>query len=266
MIREDKAEFADLIGGLLETYHQAEPSARVMQNWWIALEDLSLDLVRRAVQMYMRTGKYVPKPSDIRGMVNDAIKTRWFSADEAWAHAQRALDESDTVVWTREASTAFNSAQPLLAMGDKVGARRAFEAAYDRAVSMAIEEHRHPVFLVSEGWDKGRRTEVISRAQAEGFLTSEQAARYLDHLPSGMTESALVIAGMVTGKVTPHPSANAQHFAEMMREALASVNEEQAQKMRQKHEARMAAKASFESKRQAATEALKSLFVRDGAK
>jgi len=264
MIREDKAEFAELIGGLLETYHQPEPSARVMKNWWTTLEDIPFEVVERAVAQFMRVGKYHPKPSDIRGMIEDALKARWFSADEAWAHAQRALNESDTVVWTQEASRAFHVAQPLLEMGDKVGARRAFEAAYERAVAAAAEERRQPQFMVSEGWDKARRIEVISRAKAEGFLPVEQADRYLADLTSEMTENALVVAGMVTGKVAPHPSAQTQAFAEMMRQALASVNEEQAQKMRAKQAARQAIKDSFEAKRNAVVETLQSRLEKSG--
>jgi hypothetical protein len=265
MNREDKTEFAELIGGLLETYHQPEPSVRVMKNWWSTLADVPFEVVERAVAQYMRAGKYPPKPADIRGMIEDAIKARWFSADEAWAHAQRALDESDTVVWTQEASRAFSVAQPLLEMGDKVGARRAFEAAYDRAVCNAAEDRRQPVFMVSEGWDKARRIEVISRAKAEGFLTADQADRYLARLQTEMSDNALVIAGMVTGKVAQHPSAQTKEFAEMMRQALATANQEQAQKMREKQAARMASKAAFESKRKAATEALQALLEKEAA-
>lgn len=265
MNREDKTKFADLIGGLLETYHQPEPSSRVMANWWSTLEDLPFEVLERAVAQYMRTGKYPPKPSDIRGLIEDALKARWFSADEAWAHAQRALDESDTVVWTQEASRAFHVAQPLLEMGDKVGARRAFEAAYERAVAAATEERRQPVFLVSEGWDKARRIEVVSRAKAEGFLPAEQADRYLAELQTAMTENALVIAGMVTGKVAPHPSAQTKELAEMMRQALASVNEQQAQKIRAQESARKATRDELEAKRKAATDALQSLLEKQEA-
>jgi len=265
MIREDKAEFAELIGGLLETYHQSEPSARVMKNWWSTLEDLPFDVVERAVAQYMRTGKFPPKPSDIRGMIEDALKARWFSADEAWALAQRALDESDTVIWTPEASSAFHVAQPLLEMGDKVGARRAFEASYQRAVGAAAEERRQPQFMVSEGWDKARRVEVISRAKAEGYLPAEQADRYLSTLQTELTENALVIAGMVTGKVTQHPSAKTKELAEMMRQALAAANAEQAQKMRDKQAARDASRNEAEAKRKAATEALRALLDKQEA-
>lgn len=261
MNREEKAKFADMIGGLLETYHQPEPSSRVMANWWSTLVDLPFEIVERSVTQYMRTGKYPPKPSDIRGLIEDALKARWFSADEAWAHAQRALDESDTVVWTQEASRAFHVAQPLLELGDKVGARKAFEAAYERAVATAAEERRQPRFLVSEGWDKARRIEVISRAKAEGFLPEDQADKYLADLTSGMTETALAVAGMVKGNVIPHPSAQTQEFVDMIRQALASATEQQAQKMREKQDARTASKAALEAKRKATTDALEKFLA-----
>ncbi|MBU2834431.1 hypothetical protein HF673_01195 [Acidithiobacillus thiooxidans] len=256
MNREDKAQFAELIGGLLETYHQPEPSARVMKNWWAALESFPFQGVEWAVSQYMRTGKFPPKPADICGMIDDALKSRWFSADEAWAHALRALDEYETVIWTHEAAKAFEIAKPLLEMNDKVGARRAFEAAYLRAVAQAAEDRRLPVFLVSEGWDHKRRLEAISRAKAEGFLTTEQADRYLSRLSSEMSDDALMIAGLVTGKVSPHPSAKTKEFADMMRRALASATEKQKQAEMVKQAERQATKDAFEAKRKAMLEKL----------
>lgn len=94
----------------------------------------------------------------------------WLSANEAWSLALPAADERNTVVWTSEASKAWSVALPLLEAGDKVGARMAFIAAYERHVSTAKSEGRQPVHEVSAGWDAAGRELAIQQAQIAGLL------------------------------------------------------------------------------------------------
>lgn len=94
----------------------------------------------------------------------------WLTANEAWSLALPAADERNTVVWTSEASKAWSVALPLLEVGDKVGARMAFIAAYERHVSTAKSEGKQPVHEVSAGWDAAGRELAIQQAQIAGLL------------------------------------------------------------------------------------------------
>lgn len=117
----------------------------------------------------------------------------WLTANEAWSLALPAADERNTVVWTSEASKAWSVALPLLEVGDKVGARMAFVAAYERHVSTAKSEGKQPVHEVSAGWDAAGRDLAIQQAQIAGLLppsapvaalpppTKEQQAALVDN-------------------------------------------------------------------------------------
>lgn len=94
----------------------------------------------------------------------------WLSANEAWSLALPAADERNTVVWTEEARKAWDMALPLLESGDKVGARMAFIAAYDRHVATSKAEGKQPRNEVSAGWDGELRQIAVAQAQDRGLL------------------------------------------------------------------------------------------------
>ena len=94
----------------------------------------------------------------------------WLSANEAWAIALPAINEASTVVWSGEMARAFEVARPILAAGDKIGARMAFIPAYERQVDIAKRENRKPVYEVSAGWDKGLREIAVQQAVVSGLL------------------------------------------------------------------------------------------------
>ena len=59
-------------------------------------------------------------------------------ADEAWATAILAMEESETFIWTLETQQAFAVARPLVEINDRVGARMAFHDAYARLVGLNL--------------------------------------------------------------------------------------------------------------------------------
>ena len=94
----------------------------------------------------------------------------WISANEAWSLALPAADERNSVVWTEEAKQAWSVALPLMESGDKVGARMAFIAAYDRNVATAKSSGKTPHNELSAGWDGELRQLVEQKAQQQGLL------------------------------------------------------------------------------------------------
>lgn len=155
----------------------------------------------------------------------------WLSANEAWSLALPAADERNTVVWTREARDAFNIALPLLEEGDKIGARMAFIAAYDRSVSIAKAAGGAPSVEVSEGWDKQLRDVAVDQAVNRGLL------------PPPRKEEALALPNLSPEQVKDNRARMAElmrTWRESMRQAEADADAEQArqrQEARQKFEA-----------------------------
>ena len=117
----------------------------------------------------------------------------WLTANEAWSLALPALDERQTVVWSDEARRAWFVALEIMKAGDKVGARMAFIAAYDREVAQAKNAGKQPLFTPSYGDDALLRDAAISQAQERGLLpkppavpalpppTPEEAAHQLEN-------------------------------------------------------------------------------------
>lgn len=155
----------------------------------------------------------------------------WLSANEAWSLALPAADERNTVVWTREARDAFNIALPLLEEGDKIGARMAFIAAYDRSVSIAKAAGGAPNVEVSEGWDKQLRAVAVDQAVNRGLL------------PPPRQEEALALPNLSPEQVKDNRARMAElmrTWRESMRQAEADADAEHArqrQEARQKFEA-----------------------------
>lgn len=108
--------------------------------------------------------------------------------NEAWARALHSTDEQETVVWTPEIARAFGVAKPVLDGGDKVGARMAFLAAYEREVEAAKTEGRPPEWQVSLGHDQQRREIVLTDAVNAGKLPAPKVAHLLPPPDKPLTE------------------------------------------------------------------------------
>jgi hypothetical protein len=150
--------------------------------------------------------------------------------DEAWSIALTAGDESETVVMTVEIRQAMVAAQPILSRRDVVGARMAFNSAYERLVSAARAEAKPITWSVSLGLDPGRRVTAIESAVRMQLITQQAGAQYLSDLRiAPITTDGQAIAGLLTGseaKPSPH-----------LREKLAEVRQiVDAAKVRQKRE------------------------------
>ncbi|TWD52534.1 hypothetical protein [Pseudomonas sp. SJZ131] len=150
--------------------------------------------------------------------------------DEAWAIALTAGDESETVVMTAEIRQAMVAAQPVLSRRDVVGARMAFNSAYERLVSAARTEAKPITWSVSLGLDPARRVTAIESAVRMQLITQRAGTQYLADLRiAPVTTDGQAIAGLITdsdAEPSPH-----------LREKLAEVRQiVDAAKARQKRE------------------------------
>lgn len=103
----------------------------------------------------------------------------WLSPNEAWALALDAQDDVRTVIWTDEIARAAGVAQPVLDQGDKVGARMAFIAAYEREVAAAKAEGGAPRWWPSLGSSPELRREAIEKGVKDGLLPAPKVEHLL---------------------------------------------------------------------------------------
>ena len=190
MTPEQEEQLVDMILVTAEVMgHELKPSAVMMM-----VSDLSGYDFAAVANTLNRCRKEQTGRLTLKGILDLlAPAGGWLTANEAWSLALPAADERNTVVWTSEASKAWSVALPLLEVGDKVGARMAFIAAYERHVSTAKSEGKQPVHEVSSGWDAAGRDLAIQQAQIAGLLpppapvaalppqTKEQQAALVDN-------------------------------------------------------------------------------------
>lgn len=127
--------------------------------------------------------------------------------NEAWAIALQSFDEAETVLLTDEIRQATAAASPVFHSGDKIGARMAFLAAYQRLVDAARRDARAVVWHLSLGHNPERRAQAVEEAQRLGRLPAPEAQRLLADLrPEQITADGQAIAGLLTGRAgSPSP-------------------------------------------------------------
>jgi hypothetical protein len=157
------------------------PSSTAKAMFFRALSSFPIEAVRSGFDAHVKDparGRFAPKPADIvaqiEGLVADDGRP---GSEEAWAMACRASDESETVVWSEEMAQAFAICQPLLSIGDQVGARMAFKESYARQVEDARKLRRPVAWSASLGHDASKRNSALSNAETRGLLSSGEALR-----------------------------------------------------------------------------------------
>jgi hypothetical protein len=178
MRREDFDEFSSMLDGVCSLLSRGAytPNAQNTALFFRALARFDIAAVRAGFDAHVsdpKNGRFVPKPADIIGQIEGiAAKDGRPEADEAWALALKCIDEMQTVVWTAEIAHAWGIAKPVLDLGDKVGARMAFKAAYESATDKARSAREPIAWSVSLGFDEKARNTVISEAVALGRVSN----------------------------------------------------------------------------------------------
>lgn len=175
----EKKEFMQLLAETLASYGKALPDGSILTAWWANLAGYPLTVVRAAFQAYCNeNGEFAPVPAGI------AVRCKKMDgrpeAEEAWAIALTARDETSTVIWTTETAEAFNICRPVLVSSNAISARLSFLAAYTRLVAEARAEHRPMKMAVSLGSDRYHQVAVIQRAVDNGLLPAPSATPLLE--------------------------------------------------------------------------------------
>jgi hypothetical protein len=134
-----------------------------------ALEDYNLQDIRRALTVHMRDperGRFAPKVADVMAVLGAVDPNAWPSPDEAWGIAVRTFDEADTCIVCDEIMTARESCEPVMNLGDEVGARMTFRDVFDRQRRAAIANGRKPKWWMTPGTDRNLRAQRLAEAVA----------------------------------------------------------------------------------------------------
>jgi hypothetical protein len=198
---DDKAQFTQLLAATMAIYDK-QITASFVEVFFSALGNYPLEVVREALNRHVQDpdgGRFAPKPADlIRQVVSAKASDGRPGRDEAWSIAQRARDESETVMVSEEILGALEVAQPLLDMRDKVAARMAFVEAYDRLVAEKRASGQPFRWDVSLGTDKSRRGPAIEAAKVAGLLPAPRAAALLEmHAEERVTADGLAIVALI---------------------------------------------------------------------
>lgn len=179
MEASDKQRFMVAMGAL-GTAFKTSVSEDQLRLFWNLFNDYRIEEFEKACFDFMRKGKFFPVPSDLIHLMPSAGRLEHVTANEAWAIVVDSMDESATVVMTKEIAEARGIAYEVYTHGDKIGARMAFLEAYNRIITHASS----PEWFISRGHDKTRVEGAISRALQLGRITQDQARLYLvEHKP-----------------------------------------------------------------------------------
>ncbi|MDL4862956.1 hypothetical protein NPJ88_011475 [Halomonas elongata] len=142
------------------------------------------------------------------------------AANEAWSVVLESQDEQATIIWTDEIAKAAGVANPILEAGDKVGARMAFIAAYEREVAASKSEGREVRWWPSLGESKEQRREAIEQGVKDG------------RLPAPKVEHLLPAPEKPEDEAGSNPE-NVQAMLQQLRDTLNASNEQAAEQRRQ---------------------------------
>lgn len=257
MVEADKREFAEIMGAVTALYGR-DATQPLLRLYFGALATHSLEHVRQALDRWVKDpehGQFMPKPAEIIRTIeytHGSTRPRWLSANEAWAQAIPAADESATVVWTPETAKAWEVARPLFEAGDKVGARMAFLPAYERLVEQARIEGREPHFEISAGWDPKMRLAAVEKARTVGLL------------PPARPEPVLAIEGPAGEEFTPEQlEENRAKMAANMRQLGEHLRQQSEKNEKERAEARERERLAFEERKAAMVAEAEAHFAKE---
>lgn len=233
----NRLEFSAVVNHINELWPKDPLSDSRIKLFWKALCDISNQVAVDAIDNYAINDKnaaFSPMPAHIKRYLPQGKAHP--GADEAWAIAIKASDERESLIWTQQIAAAWGIAQPMYDDGDKIGARMAFKDAYNRIVDCACE----PVAIVSIGWDKDGREDVVPKAIKMGLLPVSANQTYLE---SPESEHSCV-------KLLNGPKPKNKKYAKRWDEIRKALNERIAENERLKREEDTLAKIKIEDRRQ----------------
>ncbi len=208
----DKQSFAEIIAKVWRFYGKT-PAGPQIADWFAFLENFPLDAIADAFKAHLsdpNTGQYLPKPADVirhlRGHDHPG-------PDEAWGILVRLMrDERESGVLSDEMRASWAACQPIMDMGDEIGARRCFIETYTQRVQDASRKGYAPCWTATLGTDPELRIQRLGEAVSANRIGADHAFRLLPDLESISQEPRALLTGP-----DPEPPGNAERWRGLMR-------------------------------------------------
>ena len=241
MLPTDKTAFAALIVKTWRFYGK-RPEVEDIAAWFDLLEDCPFATVATAFKRHLtdpNAGQYLPKPADIiRHLSTPAGKDDHPDPDEAWGLLVRLIqDERETGVLTDEMRAGWQACQPILELGDEVGARKCFLAVYARHVEDARRHGQRARWTVTLGTCPQLRARRLTEAVLARRLSHAQMTALL---PGPAPASLDQVAGLLEGPDAPRQDAETAQrlraLAALLRAGSAEADARRAAERQQQRE------------------------------
>lgn len=234
----DKIPFTALLQKVWR-FHRLEVTGQDVADWIGILAAVPFPAVETAFNRHLadpKHGSYLPKPADIfRQLAAMQSADDRPGADEAWGLLLRVIrDERETAVLSDEMRIGWIACQPILDLGDEVGARLAFRETYHREVERARKMAVAPRWMPTLGTDPTLRQTRLREA-VEARRIGVDTVRAL--LPGATPAAICQVAGLLEG---PAASEAETAIAASLRQAaqiLHHCNPEVAEKAARRAEA-----------------------------
>ncbi len=247
----DEKAFAITLAGTLQVVYEKTATPALLDVWFASLQQYELADVQAAFRNYVTHPtdcKFPPKPGDIiRHLPIAATDDGHPGADEAWGLLLRLVnDERETGVLTDEMRAGWQACQPILDLGDEVGARMCFLDVYRRRIQDARQSGSQAHWTVTLGTDPTLRVQRLNEAVTARRIGMDQARSLL---PGPTSASLDAVAGLLEGpEASPQDLTTSQRLrgmAQMLRDLRAESDRSWVEQRMQERE------AEAEQKRQA---------------
>jgi hypothetical protein len=255
----DEIAFAALIAKTWRFYDK-KPTGETVADWFEILTGFDLAAIATAFQHHLidpKAGQYLPKPADVIRHL-PATDDGHPGPDEAWGLLVRLIqDERETGVLTEEMRAGWEACQPILDLGDEVGARMCFLDVYRRRIQEARQTAKKARWTPTLGTDPTLRVQRLQEAVEARRISADYAHSLL---PGPTPVSLDAVAGLLEGPdASPQEQQTAARFrdlAQLVRNMGATSDRHWAEQRQQERE------AAAEQKRQAIAAAEAELLKR----
>ncbi|RUQ35260.1 MAG: hypothetical protein EKK71_13370 [Candidatus Competibacteraceae bacterium] len=226
----DRIGFATHILAIAEIYGKALSPAAI-DVYWSALQGYPLAEVQRAVEQHVQdaeAGRFFPKPADLIGQIQrNAGDDGHPEPNEAWGILLRLIgDERETGVLTDEMRAGWAACQPVLDLGDEVGARMAFLEVYSRRVHEARQRGQPARWTVTLGTDPALRDARLTEAVEARRIGVDQAQALLPGpAPASLDQVAGLLEGPTASEQDRGTAERLRALAQMLRASSAAEEE-----------------------------------------
>ncbi len=231
----DNASFAVMLTGIMKDVYEKPVSPTLINLWIASLKPYELADVQAAFERHLidpQAGQFPPKPADIVRQLQ-ALQPDEGDGDsghpgpeEAWGMLIHfANDERETGLYTEPMRQAWEACDPILKLGDEVGARMCFLETYRKAVKRAQETRNPPKWSLSMGSDIERRKSALADAVAAKRISAD----YAQSLLPAPVASLEHLAGLLEHDgPKPEPEAGQPTFRQQLRDLVAQLRRGQA--------------------------------------